>query len=128
MERKYIRFINKTNQSILLDTFVIGANSTLDLQEYMLNDQIQRRIKSLVNLNRISYDIVTISIPELKPDEINPQANVIVEIKKPEEKLEILNVKNVPVVEMTVTDNTENINKVEEVKPKKRGRKKTKKD
>lgn len=128
MERKYIRFINKTNQSILLDTFVIGANSTLDLQEYMLNDQIQRRIKSLVSLGKISYEAVTITIPELKPDEINPQANVIVEIKKPEEKLEILDVKNVPVVEMTVTDNTENINKVEEVKPKKRGRKKTKKD
>lgn len=128
MDRKYIRIINKTNQSILLDTFVIGANSTLDLQEYMLNDQIQRRIKSLVNLNRISYDMVTISIPELKPDKINPQANVTVEIKKPDEELEIIDVRNIPIVEIPIEDSTENINKGEEVKAKKRGRKKAKKD
>ena len=128
MDKKCIRITNKINQAILLDTFIVGANSSLDLQEHMLNDQIQRRIKSLVDLNRINYEVVTITIPEEKSIITNSQVNIIVDTNEPEEKIGLIDLKNVPVIELPITDKDEDTDKTEEIEPKKRGRKKTKEE
>lgn len=139
MEKKHIKIINKSGQDILLENFVIKANSSLNIPENFISDYMWRRINSLENLNKISHEVIS-SIVTINPVKVEPKANTVVTTTESEEKVELLDVRNVPIEEMRINEEVpiESEEKslkeviepepIKDEKPKKRGRKKNKKE
>ena len=94
MERKYVKINNKSGQDIVLDGHLVKAYSSLELQEHSLTEQVQRRLKSLVNLNKLNFDIITETINNEKPVEFNSQPLTSIEDE------ELNNIIQVPVEEV----------------------------
>lgn len=73
MDKKYIRIYNKTGQDIVLEQFIISANSSLDIPEQSITDYMWRRICALNKLNRISYSVIFVNVSN--PLKIEPDNN-----------------------------------------------------